>query len=94
MGKLLLLGSLGIASMAALGLMGCDKWLAGRNRSRVPEGTLLLVCALGGWPGGLLGIIMFRHKSAKASFQLKLVASMAVWAALAWTGWRCTDLHS
>ena len=87
-GQLLLAGWLGLSSAAAFLLFGYDKWQAGRQGGRVAEATLWWVCAAGGWPGGLLGIIVFRHKSAKASFLLKFTAAFVVWLALLWGAWR------
>lgn len=78
----LLLAWLAVASLWAFVLFGWDKWQAGRSGRRVSEFALLAVCALGGWPGGLSGLLMFRHKSAKASFQLKFAVALLVWAAL------------
>jgi uncharacterized membrane protein YsdA (DUF1294 family) len=73
----------GLASVWAFLLFGFDKWRAGRNNARrIPEATLLLVSALGGWPGGLLGIVLFRHKSAKPSFLFKFTIAFFIWAAL------------
>ncbi len=69
-------------------LFGWDKWRAGRGGRRVAEAVLCGWCAIGGWPGGLLGILVFRHKSAKGSFQLKFAAAFFVWAALVWAAWR------
>jgi uncharacterized membrane protein YsdA (DUF1294 family) len=63
-------------------LFGFDKWRAGRGGARIAEATLFWASALGGWPGGLLGLIVFRHKSAKGSFQLKFAAAFFVWAGL------------
>lgn len=63
-------------------LFGLDKWQAGRGGSRISEATLCWFGALGGWPGGLLGLVLFRHKSAKGSFQLKFAAAFVAWAAL------------
>jgi uncharacterized membrane protein YsdA (DUF1294 family) len=73
----------GAMSAWAFLLFGFDKWRAGRaGAKRVAESTLLLASALGGWPGGLLGIIVFRHKSAKLSFQFKFAVVFLVWTAL------------
>ena len=87
-GQLLLAGWLGLTSLAAFLLFGYDKWQAGRGGGRVAESMLWFVSAFGGWPGGLLGMGVFRHKSAKASFQLKFVAALVVWLALLWTAGR------
>ena len=81
-GDQILLGWLGVTTVWAIILFGFDKWQAGRSGARVAESSLWLASALGGWPGGFLAIILFRHKSAKASFQLKFAAAFFVWAAL------------
>lgn len=79
----LLLGWLGLACLWTFLLFGYDKWQAGRGGGRrIAESSLLLASGLGGWPGGLLGLLLFRHKSAKPSFLLKFAAAFAVWAGL------------
>lgn len=90
--QILVTGWLAATSLATFGLFGYDKWQAGRNGRRVAESTLWLASAVGGWPGGLLGIVLFRHKSAKASFQFKFAAAFLVWAALLWAVWRAGGL--
>ena len=67
---------------------GFDKWRASGSRGRVPESTLALLGAIGGWPGGLLGMIMFRHKTAKLSFQLKYALALVPFVAEVWGWWR------
>jgi uncharacterized membrane protein YsdA (DUF1294 family) len=72
-----------IMSCWAFLAFGYDKWQAGRKQGRrVSETALCLLGALGGWPGGFLGLLLFRHKSAKVSFQVKYVAALVGWAAL------------
>ena len=51
---------------------GYDKSIAGSNRTRVPEAVLLALTLLGGTIGAILGMRVFRHKTAKRSFQVKL----------------------
>jgi uncharacterized membrane protein YsdA (DUF1294 family) len=87
-GQLLVAAWLAATSGVAFVMFGYDKWQAGRQGGRVAEATLCLASALGGWPGGLLGILVFRHKSAKASFQFKFAAAFAVWVGLLWVIWR------
>jgi len=78
-----LLGWVGVMSGWALLAFAYDKWRAGRRDGRrVAESTLCLISALGGWPGAFLAMLLFRHKSAKASFQLKFVGAFFVWAGL------------
>jgi uncharacterized membrane protein YsdA (DUF1294 family) len=69
-------------------VFGFDKWRAGRGGARVSEATLFWLSAAGGWPGGLLGMVIFRHKSAKGSFQLKFAAAFFLWAGLVYAAWR------
>lgn len=84
----LLLAWIAAASAGAFLLFGFDKWRAGCGGRRVAESTLWWVGALGGWPGGLLGLIFFRHKSAKPAFRLKYAVAFLVWAGLLTAAWR------
>ncbi len=78
-----LLDWVALASVWTCALFSFDKWRARRDRgSRIAESSLLLSSALGGWPGGLLGMLLFRHKSAKPSFQWKFAGVFFVWLAL------------
>jgi len=63
---------IGVLSLLAFILMGYDKGRAKAGRRRVPERTLLLVAALGGAPGALLGMYLFRHKTRHPRFQYGL----------------------
>lgn len=65
-------------------LFGFDKWRAGVAGWRVPENTLCGLGALGGWPGGLIGMKLFRHKTAKWSFKLKYTLAIIPFAAGIW----------
>ncbi len=86
-----LLAWMAVASAWVFLLFGFDKWRAGRTGSRrVAESFLCLVSALGGWPGGLLGIVVFHHKSSKVSFRFKFVLALVVWAALVDAAWKLT----
>lgn len=79
---------LALSSVGAFLLFGVDKWLAGRRGAgRISESALCWAGALGGWPGGLLGILVFRHKSAKGTFQLKYALALLAWALIAWAAW-------
>ena len=46
-----------------------DKRKAQKGQWRIPEGTLHLLEALGGWPAGLLAQRFLRHKTKKTSYQ-------------------------
>jgi uncharacterized membrane protein YsdA (DUF1294 family) len=69
---------------------GFDKWRAAESKQRVSEFSLVLLGALGGWPGGLLAMKVFRHKTAKSSFKLKYALALIPFAAevWAWLRWR------
>jgi len=86
----LLLVWLAASSLFVFLLFGWDKFRAARSGRRVSEFHLVLAGALGGWWGGLLGMLVFRHKTAKLSFQLKYGAGLVIWAGLVGLGvaWR------
>jgi uncharacterized membrane protein YsdA (DUF1294 family) len=55
----------------AFALMVYDKHLAKTQKRRISERTLLSCVFLGGSIGSGLGMLTFRHKTAKKSFLLK-----------------------
>lgn len=52
-----------LINLIAFALMGIDKRRAVRHAWRIPEKTLLLSALLGGSPGALCGMHIFRHKT-------------------------------
>ena len=73
---------LGLTSVLAFLLFGYDKFKAGRSGRRVSELHLVLVGALGGWLGGFLGMMIFRHKTVKWSFRIKYATGFLLYAGL------------
>ncbi len=73
-----------VCSFAAFGF---DKWRATKSGWRISETTLALLGALGGWPGGVIGMKMFRHKTAKWTFTLKYGLALLPFAAEIWAWW-------
>lgn len=71
--------------MNALGLlfMLTDKKKAQRGAWRIPEATLMLLAALGGSIGSLLGMYWFRHKTKHPKFYLGIPAILILQIALA-----------
>lgn len=67
-------------NVVALCTYGYDKAMAGALGARVPEVTLLLLVLVGGSLGALVGMQVFRHKTAKRDFQRRfwLVALLQV----------------
>lgn len=72
-------------SLLALAAFGWDKAAAARGGGRVPEATLHLLELLGGWPGAILGALLFRHKTRKASY-LAVTGVVVIAHIMAW-GW-------
>ena len=67
------------SSVWVFALCGVDKRAARRGGRRVPERSLLLPVLFGGLPGLLAGMLVFRHKTSKRSFQWKLAGFAALW---------------
>ena len=67
-------------TFVTFGTYGYDKLIAGSKRMRIPEKVLLALAFTGGTLGAIAGMEIFRHKTAKGSFQLKfwLVALLQV----------------
>ena len=78
-------------SLIAFVLFGIDKEKAARRKWRVPEKTLFLFAALGGAPGALLGMLVFRHKTKHPAFTAGIPAILLLWVLLIlialWQGW-------
>ena len=71
-----------LASVLTLGLYGVDKMAARKAWCRVPETTLLVFGAAGGWPGAILGQRLFRHKTQKQPFKTRFIFSVILSVAL------------
>ena len=50
--------------------MGIDKFKAKKDLWRIPEGTLMSLCLLGGGIGTIAGMYTFRHKTKKLKFTI------------------------
>ena len=77
---LLLLVAVNLVSFT---LYGLDKLKAKKGLWRVKESTLLLIAALGGSLGALLGMEVFRHKTKHWQFKILVPVFLAVHIALA-----------
>ena len=58
-------------------LMLVDKYKARKNLWRIPEATLMLVAAIGGSVGCLMGMYTVRHKTKHLKFVLGIPAILA-----------------
>lgn len=68
-------------SVVGFGLFAYDKFRARTSRSRISEFQLTLAGALGGWLGGAIAMVLFRHKTSKPSFLVKYAGSLIIWIA-------------
>lgn len=76
------------ANLIAFIQMAVDKRLAVKQRRRIPEAQLIAPTLFGGFPGILLGMLAFRHKTRKRSFQLKLLVALIIFAGIVYAGTR------
>ena len=68
-------------SIVTFSLFGMDKSLSKTERTRIPESVLHLFTLLGGFPGQILGRIVFHHKTnfkRHPSFTIVLVISIVI----------------
>ena len=81
---------LAVVNLAAFALMGVDKRRAKRGAWRIPERTLFLPAILGGSPGAILGMQVFRHKTRHRQFMigmpLILLVQLVIVGLLIWKG--------
>lgn len=70
--KLFLLYLLSINSISFI-LFGFDKFLAIKNKRRIPEKELFTVSTVGGAVGGMFAILVFKHKISKTTFMWRFM---------------------
>ncbi|MFC5558340.1 DUF1294 domain-containing protein [Ureibacillus thermophilus] len=64
----ILVGYVFIASAVCFALMGIDKSRAKKKKWRISEKTLFTFAIIGGACGGVVAMILFRHKTRHAPF--------------------------
>lgn len=69
---------LAVINFAAFVAFGFDKRRALKGSWRTPEATLHTLGLLGGFIGGILGMVLFRHKTRKTSFRVVYFLAAAV----------------
>jgi uncharacterized membrane protein YsdA (DUF1294 family) len=74
----LLVALLVVLNLVSFALFGIDKRRARRGSWRISESTLLLSGLVSGTVGAWAGVFVFRHKTRKPSFLLKLALLTAV----------------
>ncbi|SFP53132.1 Uncharacterized membrane protein YsdA, DUF1294 family [Butyrivibrio proteoclasticus] len=65
-----LIGYIILVNIIGFALMGIDKRKARKNAFRIPEATLFSVAIIGGSLGSIIGMQLFRHKTAHLSFKI------------------------
>lgn len=77
-----------LANVLTLVIYGVDKMAARKAWRRVPESTLLIFGFMGGWPGAIVGQLVFRHKTQKQPFKtyfiISVILNIAVLVAAYW----------
>jgi uncharacterized membrane protein YsdA (DUF1294 family) len=74
----LYLAWIAITSCVTFLVYGFDKSQAKKGGQRVPEFTLHVLALAGGFPGGWLGRLVFRHKTQKWFFTFVLATSFLI----------------
>ena len=67
-----ILGYLVIINIVTFVVYGIDKWKAKRGNWRILEATLLMLAAIGGTIGALLGMKVWQHKTMHLKFKYGL----------------------
>ena len=76
---LLLLGYFFGLNLFLFILMGIDKRAAKRKKWRIPERRLLTLGIIGGGIGGILGMLVFHHKTHRIYFTICYVVNIICW---------------
>lgn len=72
--------TIAVMSVITMVIYGKDKLAATQGWSRTPEIVLITLSAIGGAVGGLLGSVIFHHKS---NFFRKWYIQVSIWVGLA-----------
>ena len=81
-----LLALLFLINLITFSVFGYDKRLAKNREHRVSEKSLFLLMLFGGTIGGLLAMLVFRHKTKKTSFKLMVFGIIVIQLALLYFG--------
>lgn len=73
-----------VLNIIAFVVIGYDKKLAQTHKRRISEKTLLTLVSIGGTIGSGLGMLFFRHKTAKRSYLVKFWSIVIVQILMCW----------
>ncbi|RBR31145.1 DUF1294 domain-containing protein [Enterococcus cecorum] len=68
----------GVINLLTFCVFGVDKQRAMRHKWRISEATLFGLSIIGGSVGGLLGMVVFQHKTRKFMFRYGLPVIFAI----------------
>ena len=71
-----------LINLIAFFMFGIDKLKAKKSSYRISEKTLITICAIGGALGGLLGMMIFHHKTSKPKFIITVPLLVLLYGAL------------
>ena len=71
-----------IVNLIAFFIFGIDKLKAKRGSYRISKKTLITICAVGGALGGLLGMMIFHHKTQKPKFVITVPLLVLIYCAI------------
>jgi uncharacterized membrane protein YsdA (DUF1294 family) len=79
-----------VVNLVTFLMFGLDKWKARRGARRIPEAWLLGLSFATGLFGAWIAMSLFRHKTRKTSFRVKMALVSIVNLAwlIAWLGYR------
>lgn len=59
-------------------VFGIDKWRAKNKKWRISENLLVFISFIGGATGGLMGMVIFKHKLSKKKFYIGIPLLIAI----------------
>lgn len=73
-----------VVNIAALAVMGTDKYKAQKRRDRISERSIFALGLIGGGLGVLFGMYVFRHKTRHLKFTLGIPAIVVLNVVMYW----------
>lgn len=68
-----------IINLILLIMYGLDKFFAILNKRRIRERTLFVTALIGGGIGGIVGMLIFKHKTKKIKFYIWNIGISVIW---------------
>ena len=68
-----------IINLITLIIFKIDKKRSIKHESRIKESTLIILSAIGGSIGAILGMNLFHHKTKKIKFKILIPLTLLIW---------------